>query len=74
VIDVNPGVRAVWIEKVSVYPEEREVILIPPYQIKMKDAGRGNFLAIISPYVRKAGTRKSLSKKARKTRRSKKRI
>ena len=74
VIDVKPGVRAVWIEKVSFYPEEREVIIIPPYQIEMKNTGKGNFLATISPYVRKAGTRKSPSKKARKTLRSKKRI
>lgn len=74
VIEVKPGVRAVWIEKVSFYPEEREVILIPPYQIEMKNTGKGNFLATISPYVRKAGTRKSRSKKARKTLRSKKRI
>ena len=58
VINVKPGVRAVWIEKVSVYPHEREVIIIPPYQIEMKDTGKGNFLATISPYVRKAGTRR----------------
>jgi hypothetical protein len=58
VIEVKPGVRAVWIEKVSLYPEEREVILIPPYQIEMKNTGKGNFLATISPYVRKSGTRR----------------
>jgi hypothetical protein len=58
VIEVKPGVRAVWIEKVSFYPEEREVIIIPPYQIEMKNTGKGNFLATISPYVRKSGTRR----------------
>jgi hypothetical protein len=63
VINVKPGVRAVWIEKVSFFPEEREVIIIPPYQIEMKDTGRGNFLATISPYVRKAGKRKTLRRK-----------
>ena len=63
VIDVKPGVRAVWIEKVSFYPEEREVIIIPPYQIEMKNTGKGNFLATISPYVRKSGKRKTLRRK-----------
>ena len=74
VIHVKPGVRAVWIEKVSFFPGEREVIIIPPYQIEMTNPSKGHFIATISPYVRKAGTRKSRSKKARKTRRSKKRM
>jgi len=73
VIEVKPGVRAVWIEKVSFFPEEREVILIPPYQIEMKNTGKGKFLATISPYVRKAGThRKTLRRKnLRSTRKNK---
>lgn len=74
VIYVKPGVKALLMEDMSRFKDENEVIIIPPYSVNVRKIRDDLLEAIVSPvnYVRKAGTLKSRSKKAHKTRRSNK--
>lgn len=59
-IRVIPGVRVLWIEPISRFPDEREVILIPPFMevIESRKTLR-DLVVAVSPSKRSGGTRKT---------------
>ena len=65
-IHLQPGIRALWIEPTSFYPEEKEVLIAPPFQIiKNVKIDENTFEITIGPksYTRGATRRRKTNKR-----------
>ena len=63
-INVQPGVKTIWMEHFSNYPHEKEILIVPPFKVETVKTSAGTLHVTISP---KQYTRQTASSRRRKT-------
>ena len=68
-IQLNPGVRAFWIEPISMYPQEQEVLVGPPFKVEKIEQTDSGYNVVIGPMpvYKRGATRRIKTNKRKRT-------
>ena len=49
IIKVEPGVHVLWNEDISYYPDEKEILIGPPFKFEIESVDKGVYNIRVSP-------------------------